>query len=360
MIKLLYATTIDVPSTRANRLQVTSMAEALNWLLPGNFLLGLRAKNAGFQTDLPCTIMGNTRSFIFAWRYLSLAKEKGCTHIYCREEKLLFFMVLFDRLFFRTRVKFCYELHHLVHARFWWHRYLLRRVARVISITHAMKKLLNEAGYTKEILVAPDAVDIGLFDIPLGKDDARRQLKLPMEKRIVMYTGTIDEPWKGVGVFYEAAKRLGDDYLFVIVGGKPHYVEEFNSLHPPIPNLFLLGHQPHGKIPAYLKAADVLVLPNSGKEEISRVSTSPMKLFEYMASGRPIIASDLPSLREILNDTNALLVSPDDADALAEGIRMIAQNLARAEFLAKQARKDVERYTWDRRAQEVLAFIQPT
>jgi len=359
-MKLLYTTTIDVPSTRANRLQIMSMAEAFNRLLPGNFLLGLRVKNQGFETDVPCMEMGDTHSLIFAWRYMRLAKEKGFTHLYCREEKLLFFMVFLDRVFFRTRVAFCYELHHLVHVRLWWHHYLLQRVARVISITHAMKEVLRESGYPRDILVAPDAVDVALFDIPLGKDDARRQLNLPMEKWIVMYTGTIHEPWKGTDLLYEAAARFEDDYLFVLVGGKPHYVDYFRRFHPDRSNVVLVGHKPHHEIPSYLKAADVLVLPNSGKEEISRVSTSPMKLFEYMASGRPIIASDLPSLREILNEGNALLVPPDDPEALAEGIRTLAQDSARGELLAREARKDCERYTWRERAERVLSFIQST
>jgi len=221
-----------------------------------------------------------------------------------------------------------------------------------------MKEALVEAGYpASNIIVAPDAVDINMFDIRVSKKEARARTGLPADKYIVLYTGAIDEPWKGVGVLYDAAKQLSEDYLCVIVGGKPHYVGHFNSLHPPLSNFLLVGHRPHNEIPLYMAAADVLVLPNSAEAEISRVATSPMKLFEYMASGRPIVASDLPSIREILNNGNALLVAPDDSEALASGIQSAVANPNPTETRVAESRKDVSAHTWDNRATAVAAFI---
>ena len=74
---------------------------------------------------------------------------------------------------------------------------------------------------------------------------------------------------------------------------------------------------------SWSKAVDILVLPNSGKTEISRIRTSPMKMFEYMASKRPIIASNLSSLREILNKDNSILVSPDSPRDIFDGIKIV-------------------------------------
>ena len=356
-MKLLYTTSIDVPSTRANRVQVTSMAHAFSQALKNNFLLGLRAKAAGYSMDIPYVEIKAGRSYFLAWKYLRLAKDQF-THVYCREEKLLFFLILYNQLFFRLPLIFCYEVHHLVYTTVWWHRYILRHTAYVISITRSMKEALVSSGYSEEkILVAPDAVDIGLFDITTKKDDARRALGFPLDKHLIVYAGRIDEPWKGSEVLYEAMTQLDENYLGVIVGGKPHYVEYFNALHPPIENLILCGHQLHDEIPLYLKAADVLVLPNSAKAEISRISTSPMKLFEYMAADRPIVASDLPSLREILNEKNALFVEPDSGTALAQGIRTIIQNPEQGRMLAAQARKDVSTHTWENRAAAIVSHI---
>ena len=83
-----------------------------------------------------------------------------------------------------------------------------------------------------------------------------------------------------------------------------------------------------------------------------------MKLFEYMASGVPIVASDLPSIREILNEKNAIFVEPDNSKDLVFGITRAFEHPETLEGLAKQARLDAEKYTWDKRATDIAKFIQ--
>ena len=124
------------------------------------------------------------------------------------------------------------------------------------------------------------------------------------------------------------------------------------------PGVTFLGFHPYRELADNQSAADVLVLPNSGKTDISAKYTSPLKLFTYMASGKPIIASDLPSLREVLSERNAFLVKPDDPDALAAGIRYALEHPDEAAKRAAQALEDVKRYTWESRAKHILEFIQ--
>jgi glycosyltransferase involved in cell wall biosynthesis len=357
-MKLLYATSIDLPSTRANRLQIVSQSAAFHEALGNDFLLGIFAKSLDYPLSVPHLELKEARSYVLAWRYLTLAK-RGFTHVYCREEKLLFFMIVLNQLWFRLPLTFCYEIHHLVYMEAWWHKYILRHIQHVISITYGMKEALVNAGYPENgVMVAADAVDVALFDVPLSKEEARSMTGLPLDKHIVMYVGSIDEPWKGAGVFYEAAKRFDARTLFVIVGGKPHYVAAFEKEYPPRETVRMVGHKEYAtEAPVYMKAADILVVPNSAKQEISRIATSPLKIFAYMAAGRPIVASELPSTLEILNDHNSYLVAPDDADDLAKGIRTVAENATLGQALAEQARKDVERYTWQKRAAAILAFI---
>ena len=76
-----------------------------------------------------------------------------------------------------------------------------------------------------------------------------------------------------------------------------------------------------------------------------------------MASGKPIVASDLPSIREVLNEKNSILVKPDDPHALADGITMLLHDGVLARSLAMQAHRDVQLYTWEARAQNIMDFI---
>jgi glycosyltransferase involved in cell wall biosynthesis len=111
------------------------------------------------------------------------------------------------------------------------------------------------------------------------------------------------------------------------------------------------------RVAAFLQKADVLVIPNL-PSRISAAYTSPLKLFEYMASGRPLVASDLPALREVLRpDDNAVLVAPGSINALAAGIRRVLEDAAFGARLAATARRDAAEYTWDKRAERLEAAL---
>ena len=117
------------------------------------------------------------------------------------------------------------------------------------------------------------------------------------------------------------------------------------------------GLIPPADVAARLREADVVTLPNP-RSAISSEFTSPLKLFEYMASGRPIVASDLPSLREVLrHDENALLVEPGNPQALVAGIQRIKNDAALGPRLAARARTDVAQFTWARRAERLEALF---
>jgi glycosyltransferase involved in cell wall biosynthesis len=101
----------------------------------------------------------------------------------------------------------------------------------------------------------------------------------------------------------------------------------------------------------------VLTLPNPASA-ISTAFTSPLKLFEYMAAGRPIVASDLPSIREILTDgRNALLVDPGNSQALTAAVRRLEEDPALGGQLARQALEDVRQYTWERRGETLESLF---
>jgi len=250
-----------------------------------------------------------------------------------------------------------YEMHDFPERKRWFYRMLLART-RWLLITNSWKvQRVRELfpGIAAHLILEQNAVDFAEF-LLINKREARTKLGLPAEGNIVVYTGHL-YAWKGVDTLAQVAGRLSAGTLVYFVGGTDADLKRFGDAYKNVSTIRLVGHRPHAEVPYWQAAADVLVLPNTGKETIAKYYTSPMKLFEYMASGRPIVASDLPSIRELLNEHNALLVPPDDADALAEGIRRVLMNVREGDTLAARARADVETHTWEVRAKRILAHI---
>lgn len=204
--------------------------------------------------------------------------------------------------------------------------------------------------YKKPTLVVHDAVALKRFAVRIGRTQARAQLGFAPDARICAYTGTVSS-LKGIDYLIGAA-RLLPDVSFILAG---RIATEFRGVVMP-PNITLMGEKDQGELPAILQAADALLLPHPDTD----YSQSPMKLFEYMASGVPIVASRLSSISEVLNERNALLVEAGRAETLAEGIAAVLGDRERAARLAAQAQRDVADYTWETRGQKISAFIRGT
>jgi glycosyltransferase involved in cell wall biosynthesis/putative flippase GtrA len=209
------------------------------------------------------------------------------------------------------------------------------------------------------VLREPNAVQPDEFDIPLTKEEARMQLALPQDKKIVVYTGHL-YGWKGVDTLAEASRMLPEEYLVVFVGGTPEDRQKLASAYEGVATVRFVGHVPHAEIPVWQKAADVLVLPNTAKENISKYYTSPMKLFEYLASRAPVVASRIPSIEEIVSEQDVFFAEPDSAASFAETIQKAVQNPHEAVERATRAYGRVLEFTWDKRAKRILAFMDRT
>lgn len=237
---------------------------------------------------------------------------------------------------------------------------LARRANGVVVISEAIKEDLTGLGFSEsQILVEPDAVDPGSFEINKPKDDIRSELGLPTEDSIVGFTGNLYS-YNGPEVILRVAERC-PEITFVIVGGSEKQLEQFRRKKNKagLDNLHFEGYRPHRQIPLYLKAFDVLLLPLEPRIDRTRKYCSPLKLFEYLMAGRPIVASDLPSLREVLeNGENSLLVEPGDADAFKTAVKKILDDPKLAQKLAHNAKRTGTRYSWENRAENILGFVQ--
>lgn len=293
-----------------------------------------------YNIDTPFRVeeMGLSRarpqSFWMARRYRALIqKSDPATIWYTRDVLLAFWLTFFCQAF---RQRYVFELHTL--ARF--PRLIYRRVlshARCIITTNERKKKDIETIFgisTDKILVAGNGIDLAEFAALPSQEEARKQLGLTISKPLIVYAGT-DAKEYGTGVLRNVQNILQTDAEILIVSGESR-------------NRALL----------HMAAADILVAPYLDANEHFRHYMSPMKIKEYMAMGRPIIASDLPAVREILDDSSAFFAEPGNAQSLAEAIRLAVKNPAEADTRRDLAHKQAESFVWDRRASDILDFIE--
>jgi glycosyltransferase involved in cell wall biosynthesis len=179
-----------------------------------------------------------------------------------------------------------------------------------------------------------------------------------MDKKIILYTGHLYD-WKGVDVIRRAAKGL-PDVFFYIIGGTSIDRDDYrrNLENEGVLNVHLEGLKPYRDIPEVVQAADILLLPNSARTKIGRDFTSPLKLFEYMASGVPILATRVPAVREIIDDNLATFFEPDDAGSLVAAAQQILGNYDDMLAKARRAQNLSLEYDWTQRARNILSFIK--
>ncbi|HXW05381.1 MAG TPA: glycosyltransferase family 4 protein [Vicinamibacterales bacterium] len=238
---------------------------------------------------------------------------------------------------------------------------LERREARVwrsaegyVTITQGLADTLCERyGPRPRLAVVPDGTRLRPEAQPASCGGTR-----PVT---VGYAGHL-YAWKGVDVLLEALARVPEVRGLIVGGhgGEPDLarVKALSERLGLAGRLTLTGLVAPPRVAELLRSADILVLPNQ-ESAISTRFTSPLKLFEYMAACRAIVASDLPAVREVVtHETDVLLAAPGDPESLAGAIRRLARDEALRERLAAAARARVEHYTWERRAARLEALLR--
>jgi glycosyltransferase involved in cell wall biosynthesis len=240
-----------------------------------------------------------------------------------------------------------------------------RRIVRWVFVSDRLREIMTAEMPIAEPLcvVAHNGVALDLFGAAPDRAEARRRLGLPDRPTVVhsghMYAG------RGVDLLLDVARKE-PGLTLVLVGGAAEDVAAVRAETElrELANVVVAGHRPVTELPLYLAAADVLVMPYTSATVTSDRRTrsidfaSPMKAFEYMAAARPIVATRFSALSEVLvDDRNAILVEPDSATALREGIRAALADPARAARLAAAARRDAEERTWVKRTERILTAL---
>jgi glycosyltransferase involved in cell wall biosynthesis len=247
-----------------------------------------------------------------------------------------------------------------------WHRAFasLRGRKRLTSITQSLVDVLDRSYNIRfnadEVVIAPNGVDLERFaSLPATPELARQKLDLPSAPT-VMCTGHL-YAGRGADLFLALAKEI-PQASFVWVGGRPEDIEIWKS-RVESDNVTFTGFIPNQDLPLYQSAADVLLMPysrsimgSSGTADSASVA-SPMKMFEYMAAGRAIVTTDLPVIKEVLNEKNAVFCVPNDLEDWKSKIEELLTNESRRDELGKQALQDVRGYTWLARAEKVMREV---
>jgi len=370
MRKLIYIANIRLPTEKAHGIQIMEMCNAFaDQGLEVELIVPNRTNP--IKED-PFVYHDVKRNFLIrrlpTWDLVRFGKIGFLIQMFSFSESVAWFALFKKGTLFYTRDEVIAVYLKLLGKRVMWEahqgqkniaiRLLILLKVKMVTITEALKDLYVSMGAQKELfLVAPDAVDLEQFSIPQTKIEARTRLGFVADDKIVLYTGHLYS-WKGADTLAQAGRLLQNGAGLYFLGGTEKDIVSFKEKYAEIKSVHILGRKPHHEMPMYMRAADILTIPNSAKEDISRFYTSPMKLFEYMASGTPIIASNLPSLREVLDDSRAYFFMPDDPENLAHAIDMVFNNYEEAKTKASKALELAGEYSWEKRARGILNFSQ--
>jgi len=225
-----------------------------------------------------------------------------------------------------------------------------------VTITRGLANdLETRFGARAHLAIVPDGVRL-----QPGTSGPAREIARSSDRPLVVYAGHL-YAWKGVDVLLEALAEVPEaDGLIVGGHAKEPDLARVRALADKLgigSRVRFTGLVDPPDVRALLSQASVLVLPNPASA-ISTRFTSPLKLFEYMAARRPIVATDLPAMREVLTpDVNAILVAPGSAPALSAGIRRVLSDPELVVRLSEAAATAVLDYTWDRRAERLEALL---
>jgi len=354
-----------IPSDTANSLQVMKACQALaqighevTLLVPGSKDTSIDLqKHYGLQVDFPIEWLSSSSRRMFTWEAVRRARLLKADLIYSWFPQSAVFGLLHG-------LPVMFEV-HLQPTGFFgplWHRAFAKVHGRkrLASITHALVNILEHDFHMRfsleEVVITPNGVDLERFAALPDPVTARRQIGF-REAPTVMCTGHL-YAGRGAELFLSLAKSI-PQAQFVWVGGRPEDIKAWKQ-KAESDNVTFTGFIPNRDLPLYQTAADILLMPysrsimgSSGTADSASVA-SPMKMFEYMAAGRAIVSANLPVIREVLNEKNAVFCEPDDIEEWRLKIKSLLGTEPRRIELGKQARRDVEGYTWVARARKIM------
>lgn len=368
-MKFVYLTAQKYPSTKADPFFHRSMATAFSRILGKDFVFVVRGEvphelkilNA---LGVPLPRRARTLSYFFYLPFL-IAREgwgRGGVWILSYDPNISVALI-FWRKILRFRYRVISDWHQLFED--WRDGYIAKGSDALVTTSEKLKKtLLRRCGAREErLIVAYGGVDPSPFqeESRRTREERRRSLGLPEGSFLAGYVGMFKSlgAEKGLRTMIDALAHLPEEISLVLVGGKPAEIEEYMRAAKErgvLKRCLFVRKQPFEKVVSYEMAMDVLVIPYPDEPHF-REYGFPMKVWEYMAAGRPLVYSDLGIIGEALKNRAHSFV-PGNAESLADAVRDIKNKPEEALARTAKNTKDVLAYTWGARAKNILDFIQ--
>ena len=312
---------------------------------------------------------------VFAWIVLWIMRWRSWRGaridvIYVREVICAYWLSLYAPRWCGAHV--VYEVHHLEqtnHSRpkESWAQSLVARIdevtltkpKRLVSLTHAFRTLLASENRRDAQLVdiLPDAYNDALYK-PGDVQQSRQHLGIAADINVITYAG-LTFAYRRLDLLVRAFARLDDEVRqhtrLIFVGGRTQEVQELQQLVASLGITELVtfvGVVPQTVVAEYLRASTILAIPDTVTDE----TASPLKLFEYLATGRVVICPDMPALREIIGDDGACTFIRGDESSLTQQLTSLLGNSDLCQFHATAGLRAVAPHTYRNRAAALVSI----
>ena len=366
-MKIAYLANVRFPSERAHAAQIAHMSQAFaksgasvdlvvnkriisdktaidNYFNIGSAFKVIRIPSGFFSPKIKASFYFS--ELFFTLSFLYVCKSKSYDVLYARSEWIVWILSTFVSV-----EKLIWESHE-AKLNFPARRILHKGIKTVVISEGIHESYIKYGVPAEQILVAHDGIDESFFGAVETKAQARMRLGISAGEKVAMYIGGFDE-WKGVKTFFEASE-LCPEVLFVAIGGDDKQIKNFANQYSKV---LFLGSRPYAELKDNQQVADILVIPNSATSVLSEKYTSPLKLFAHLASGIPIIASNIPSITNVTGHDTVTLFTADNSQSLSGAIEEVSSDYDNKTHQAQAIKALSIRYTWTNRATSIINYI---
>ncbi len=238
-------------------------------------------------------------------------------------------------------------------------RMKFKKADAIITQTETLKKILSKF-YNGKIFVIPNGVDTNFFEKNNNSFDVRKRYSVDKNIPIITFMGAFRE-WHGVQDIPEISKKINTELepVFILVGSGPLFNEVKKKKTS---NMIFESRLNHFEIPAVLSQSDILIAPfntNRFKSlETYGFYWCPVKLFEYMAAGKPIVSYNFSEIKKIVGESS-LLSEPDNIDGFVDNLNTLIENPKLRKRMGEYGKKFAnENYDWQKRAKDTLKVYE--